>query len=31
MIQAINQTGQMAGVVEDSQSGASLAFRTLQQ
>jgi hypothetical protein len=31
MIQAINQTGQMAGVVEDSQSGASLAFRTLRQ
>ena len=31
MIQAINQAGQMAGLVEDSQSGASLAFRTLRQ
>jgi len=30
MIQAINEAGQMAGLVEDSQSGATHAFRTLQ-
>ena len=30
MTQAINQSGQMAGMVEDSQTGAAVGFRTLK-
>jgi uncharacterized membrane protein len=30
MIQSINQAGQMAGLIDDEQSGLSIAFRTLQ-
>jgi hypothetical protein len=30
MIQAINQEGQMAGLLEDAQTGVSLAFKTIK-